>query len=111
MISRFLVWLIGDIQLVANTFGKWIRPVHVDGVLYICIAVFGFLQTYFGSDDTYKYINPFVVFWILAVVGTLGAAAGALKMFRSNTYNEHLQEKKEEQGQSTTVTTVETKTP
>lgn len=61
----------------------------IDGILYVCIAVFMFQQNFLSSDDVYKYVSPFVVFWSKFVVGTLGAAAGALKMFRSTTFADH----------------------
>jgi hypothetical protein len=70
-----------------------VKPVHIDGVLYVCIAVFVFMQSWFSSDDAYKYVNPFVIFWIKGICGTVGAAAGALKMFRSTGYSDSLKDK------------------
>ncbi len=72
----------------------------IDGVLYSCIALFGFLQAYFSSEEAYKYLNPYVLFWIKAAVGGLGSVAGALKMFRSTTFADH----KEEQSTNSKVT-------
>jgi len=81
MIAKALNWLIGDL-----------KPVHLDGMLYILIAVFAAMQITLTSDEVYKYANPYFVFYTKAVVGCCGAAVGALKMFRSNSYAEHRKE-------------------
>lgn len=44
-----------------------VRPVHVDGVLYFSIAVLLALNTTFSSDDAYKYVNPYVIFFGKAI--------------------------------------------
>ena len=67
-----------------------LKPVQVDGTLYICIACFVFIQSYFTSDESYKYVSPYFLFWMKFVVGLLGTIAGALKMFRSTSYAESL---------------------
>lgn len=54
-----------------------------DGVLYVTLGVFVFLQGYFSSEEAYKYVNPFMLFWLKAFVGGIAAGAGALKMYRS----------------------------
>lgn len=64
------------------------KAVWVDGSLYVSIAVCGFVVTFFSGDDVYKYVNPYVIFWTKAVFGSIAAGAGALKMFRSNTFAE-----------------------
>ena len=66
------------------------RTVWIDGVLYFSIAVLVFLQGYFSTEEAYKYCSPFVLFWLKAAVGALGAGAGALKMFRSQTFANHV---------------------
>ena len=65
---------------------KHIKPVHVDGVLYVCIAMFLAVQSYFTSEEAYKYVNAYAIFWIKGVCAVLGAGAGALKKYRSRTY-------------------------
>lgn len=67
-------------------------PVIIDGVLYVCIVTFAFIQSYFTSDEAYKYINPYVLFWVKFGTGLLGVIAGALKMFRSTSYSDHLKQ-------------------
>lgn len=65
---------------------KRVKPVHIDGTLYVSMAVFLAIQSYFTSEEAYKYVNPYAIFWIKGVCAVVGAAAGALKMFRSRTY-------------------------
>lgn len=64
------------------------KAVWIDGTLYVCIAMFLALQTTFSSEEAYSYVNPYALFWLKAVLGTLGAGAGALKMFRSTTFSD-----------------------
>jgi len=60
-----------------------LRPVHIDGILYISIAALVFLQGVFSGEEAYKYVNPWLLFWLKTIVGCMAAAAGAAKMFRS----------------------------
>jgi len=69
---------------------KWLKPVHVDGALYASIAFWGAVESVFSTDDAYKYVSPYAIFWIKAVSDIALAVAGALKMFRSTTYSDHL---------------------
>lgn len=71
-----------------------LKPVVIDGLLYVCIALFLAMEATFSSDDVYKYVNAHFIFWAKALVGWMGAAAGALKMFRSTTYSDHLANEK-----------------
>lgn len=72
----------------ANYFAT-IPPVFIDGVLYLLIALFGAFQTFFSSEEAYKYVNPAVLFWLKCVFGSLLAGVSALKMFRSTSYADH----------------------
>ena len=71
-----------------------IKPVHIDGALYVAIAVFLAVQSYFTSEEAYKYVNPYAIFWIKGICAVVGAGAGALKMFRSRTYSDHVDAQK-----------------
>jgi hypothetical protein len=71
-----------------------ITPAQLDGALYIMIAVCGAVQTFFSSDEAYKYINAYLLFYIKCSAGIVLAGVGALKMFRSTTYSDHLKDKK-----------------
>lgn len=107
MIALLLKWIIGDMAEVAvqlrilaqavkdfvQVCCGWVRPVHVDGALYVSIALFAFQEAFISSENIYKYVNPYLIFYAQWFFGSLAAAAGAMKMFRSNSYAEHLKEK------------------
>jgi hypothetical protein len=67
-----------------------IPPAYIDGFLYVSIALFGFLATAFGSDESAKYISPQALFWLRTICGASSAGLLALKMFRSTTFSEHV---------------------
>lgn len=71
-----------------------IPPVFIDGLLYALVAMFGFLQTQFGSDDAAKFISPQVLFWIKTVVGAMAAMALSIKLYRSTAFADHQAQKK-----------------
>lgn len=93
----------------ARYFGS-IPPVFIDGLLYCMIALFVFCQSYFSGDEAAKYIAPNIKFWLNAALGSLAACISALKMFRSSTYAEHQQKKKDDE-QTQFLRRTETKTP
>lgn len=66
-----------------------LTPVQVDGWLYVGMAVFGAAIAIMSSDESYKYVNPYILFWG-KFCGSLGlAACTALKTFRYTTYADH----------------------
>jgi len=71
-------------------------PVWIDGTLYVAIAVFLAIQTYFGSDEAYKYCNPFVIFYVKGVCAVIGSGCAALKMYRSRTYSDSVDQQQKE---------------
>lgn len=84
------------IRALYNYFNR-IPPVpsaFIDGFLYITIAWLIFSQSYLGGDEAAKWIDPATKFWINYVIGSLAAATGALKMYRSTGFAEHQKEKK-----------------
>lgn len=97
MIAKLLIWIIGDVTPIFAAIGRlydWMalrlmKPVMLDGALYTSIAAFVFMQGYLSSDEAYKYCNPYILFWAKFFVGSIAAGAGALKMYRSNTYADH----------------------
>lgn len=70
------------------------RPVFFDGTIYVGIAIFGAIASALGSDDAAKYIDA-VTLWYAKNVCT-AAAAGllALKMYRSTSYSNFVEERK-----------------
>ena len=65
------------------------KDMWIDAVLYCCMGLFAFMSTYLSSDDAYKYVQPYVLFYAKFFVGCGAAVAGALKMFRSTSFADH----------------------
>lgn len=74
-----------------------LKPVVVDGLLYVLVAWFTFNQSYFGGDEAAKYISPLTKFWLNWGIGSGAVIVAALKMFRSTTYADHTKQEKEKQ--------------
>jgi hypothetical protein len=88
-----------------------VKPVILDGFLYVLIALFTAMEATFSNDDSFKYVNPFLLFWAKTVFEWALAACVALKMFRSTSYADHLQAKSDAANANTqTKTVVETAT-
>ena len=62
------------------------KPVHIDGILYVLMAVAASVVASMSTDEAVKFISPETLFWAKAVAECFGAGAGALKMFRSTSY-------------------------
>lgn len=77
MIGKAVTWLVGDI-----------KEKHIDYVLVASVSLFIFWQGYLTSDEAYKYVNPYVLFWTKGLVGGVAAMATGLKALRMNTKNE-----------------------
>lgn len=71
-----------------------IESVVIDGGLAVCVAMFLMAQTVFGSEEAYKYCNPYFLFFVKAFFGVIGSGFGALKAFRSIEYYRHSRNKK-----------------
>ena len=70
----------------APTPAKTILPVHVDGALYVLMAVAASVVASMSTDEAVKFISPMLLFWIKSMFEAVGAGAGALKMYRSPGY-------------------------
>lgn len=68
--------------------------VFVDGLLYVLIALLGFLLVAFSTDDAAKYMPAYVLFWVKMGIGASNAVVAALKMYRSTQFSDHQAEKK-----------------
>ena len=66
---------------------KTIRPVHVDGALYVIIAVAGSCVASMTTDEAVKFISPLWIFWVKFFFEAVGAGALALKTSRSLSYS------------------------
>lgn len=82
------------IALLLRRFFPDTKPVVVDGWLYVTIAVSGAAMTYLGEDSSYKYLDPYFIFYAKGASGLILQAANALKMFRSTGYAQHLEAKR-----------------
>ncbi len=72
-----------------------IPPVFLDGALYTAVAILVFWQIIFGSDEAAKYISPLWLFLIKLGVGTGAVGANAVKSYRSTSFAEHQQAKRD----------------
>lgn len=82
---------------------KWIRsfyqsfagvpPIFLDGCLAVGIAFLTALSLGLAQEDSYKYVNPVLRFWL--VLGTGAAVQGlhALSKFRDGTFTKHMDAK------------------
>jgi hypothetical protein len=78
---------------IVNKYGN-MKPVVIDGFLYVVIAMAASVEVNLTSDDCYKYMNPYVIWYAKMLVAVFAAGVTALKMFRSTSYSEHQAEKK-----------------
>lgn len=75
-----------------------IPPVVLDGALYMAIAFFGALSAGLGSDEAYKYVEPYTLYWVRFISFVSGQTLLALKMFRNTSYATHVEGKKSDTG-------------
>ena len=65
-----------------------LKPVHIDGALYVGIAVFASIMASLDTDQAAKiFANSPVAFWCMKTfVEAAGAGCASLKMVRSTAY-------------------------
>lgn len=68
------------------------RAVHVDGAIFVAIAVTMAMAATLGSDDACKYISPKTLFYLKNIVGWGSAGLLGLKMYRSSAYAHDVKE-------------------
>lgn len=61
-------------------------PTHIDGWLYVGVAVCTALTASLGSDEAVKYFAPENLFRLKVIVGAVGAGMLAGKMYRSTSF-------------------------
>jgi|GEM_PF-4182818 len=59
---------------------------HIDGWLYVGVAVCAALTASLGSDEASKFIAPEYLFKIKTLTGAIGAGMLAGKMYRSTAF-------------------------
>lgn len=102
LLALFGLWLLPVIQKYALT----IKPVVIDGLIITFLSAFIFSQMFFGSEECYKYVNVFILFWLKYTFGMGAATLTGLKAFRSTEYANHLQGQKDIANGKTTVTEI-----
>jgi uncharacterized membrane protein len=81
------------IRWLSNYF-QGVSPAFVDGALYVAIAFVGAIAAAMSSDEAAKFISATVLFWARTFFQSVAAALLALKMFRSTSFAEHVEQKK-----------------
>jgi len=84
----------------AQDYFSGIKPVFIDGFLYLWIAMLTSIAAFFGSDDAEKYVGPQLLFWLKGIITTISAGVVSIKMFRSTAFADHLEEKKRVSGET-----------
>lgn len=71
-----------------------VKPVWVNGTLYVLLALFGAMELTFNSDEVYKYFPyPHYVWTIKQLLAWSVAIVTALKMFMDKSFADHEKEK------------------
>lgn len=66
----------------AVLFRAYLTPSVVDGGLYVVLAMGAAGTSIFKDGDVYKYVNPYVVFYLQSISSVMLAGASALLAFR-----------------------------
>src|ERR1039458_8504993 len=70
-----------DLSLISDEIMK-----HFDGYLYAMIAVSGSIAASLSTDEAFNLFAGPQLFWAKAIIGSIGAGALAVKMYRSTTF-------------------------
>ena len=90
----FLAWLALILKRANWRELTTVKPVFLDGGLWVIIAMGQAAQARLGSEDVYKYVEPHMLYWLKTGVEIVTQGATGLKMFRSTAYGKHLAEEK-----------------
>ena len=82
---------------------------HLDGWLYVGVAVCGAVTASLAGDDAQKYFTPDRLFGLKTITGAVGAGLLAGKMYRSTSFAKAQKEDKNLSGLTSAAN--ETKTP
>lgn len=78
--------VIVPVSATANS-NKTIKPVHIDGGLYVLMGVAGSVIASLSTEAAEKFINPYYLFIWRTIFEAILAGAGSLKMYRSTGYS------------------------
>lgn len=66
-----------------------IPPMFLDGLIAVGIAFLTALSLGFAGEESYKYINPALRFWLVLFLGATVQGAHALSKFRDGTFSRY----------------------
>jgi len=81
-----------------------VPPIFFDGFLVLWVSIGTAMQLTFTQEDAYKYVSPYVLYWIKAFVGAMVAGGSALQAFRSKSYSEYSERKRQQLAKDETTT-------
>src|SRR5688572_17542398 len=84
-----------------------IPPMFLDGCIAIGIAMLTALSLGLAQEDSYKYVNPVLRYWLVLIVGAVVQGLHALSKFRDGTFSRHMDAKEKRKIASDTATTLE----
>lgn len=70
-----------------------VPPVVIDGLVVFLVASLTGISLSFTGEEAYKYVNPYVLFWLKLSIGSLTSGLVALQSFRSKVFAEHIRNK------------------
>lgn len=71
-----------------------IPPVVIDGFIVFLVAMLTGIALVFTSEEAYKYVNPYVLFWLKLSIGSTTSGLVALQSFRSKVFADYARNKK-----------------
>lgn len=63
-----------------------VKPVHIDGGLYVAIGCMTALLLCLSSDDAIKFVAPITLWWLRTISEVINGGLLALKMYRSTSF-------------------------
>jgi len=77
-----------------------VPPIFLDGCIAVSIAMMTAVNMSFATDESAKYIDPAVRFWLLILIGSSIQGMHALSKFRDRAYGTHMDNKADEEEES-----------
>lgn len=77
------------------------QSTHIDGWLYVGVAVCAAITASLGTDEAIKFVPPEYLFKLKLITGAVGAGMLAGKMYRSTAFADIKKEAKDEKATET----------
>lgn len=71
-----------------------IPPVVIDGLIVFSVAMLTAISLAFTGEEAYKYVNPYLLYWLKLGIGSLASGLVALQSFRSKVFADHVRNRK-----------------